>query len=106
MSQPSNYPRDFPSKSIPEVPQVQQDKQAPHDNARTYPHYFKQVPESMTFMDIYDVLHLWGVTSPPLQHAIKKLLCAGGRGAKDANKDLKEARDSIYRALEMNEVHK
>jgi hypothetical protein len=36
-----------------------------------------------------------------LQHAIKKLLCAGQRGIKDQKQDVQEAIASLLRYLEM-----
>lgn len=63
-------------------------------------HYYKSVAHLGT-VDVYRVLRLFGVTDPCLQHAIKKLLVAGGRGSKDARRDLREAIDSIERAIEM-----
>lgn len=62
-------------------------------------HYFKTLP--CLTVDIYRVLHAFDVTDPCLQHAAKKILCAGGRGAKDAKKDVEEAIDSLVRWLEM-----
>ena len=59
-------------------------------------HYFKDVSKLQT-IDVYRVLQLFEVTDPCLQHAIKKLLVAGGRGAKDANRDVAEAIDSLKR---------
>jgi hypothetical protein len=70
-------------------------------NDKTYPHYFKQLPEGTTHVDIYMVLSLYKVTDAAVAHAVKKLLCAGQRGAKDQVKDLTEARDSINRALDI-----
>ena len=52
-------------------------------------------------LDVYRVLQLFGVTDPCLQHAIKKLLCAGVRGVKDQSKDIQEAIDALNRSLEM-----
>ena len=43
-----------------------------------YSHYQKSV-EHLNWIDVYRVLVLFGVTNPCLQHAIKKLLCAGQR---------------------------
>jgi hypothetical protein len=64
-------------------------------------HYFKDVSHLKT-IDVYRVLKLFNVTDPCLQHAIKKLLVAGGRGAgKDITQDLREAVDSVNRALDM-----
>jgi hypothetical protein len=66
-------------------------------------HYFKSV-EGLKTIDVYRVLELFDVDSPSLQHAIKKLLVAGGRGAgKDIKQDVREAIDSLNRWLEMRE---
>ena len=64
-------------------------------------HYYKDVSHLNT-IDVYRVLKLFNVTDPCIQHAVKKLLVAGGRGAgKSIERDLREARDSINRALQM-----
>ena len=65
-----------------------------------YPHYFKSVSHLET-VDVYRVLSLFQVNEPCIQHAIKKLLCAGDRGNKSMIKDITEARDSLNRHLEM-----
>ena len=65
-----------------------------------YKHYQKNV-EHLKWIDVYRVLLLFGVTNPCLQHAIKKLLCAGNRGVKDERKDVQEAIASLLRYLEM-----
>ena len=65
-----------------------------------YPHYFKGVAHLET-VDVYRVLSLFKVNDPCIQHAIKKLLCAGDRGDKSMIKDITEARDSLNRHLEM-----
>lgn len=70
-------------------------------NQPLFPHYFVEVPLDVTHVDIYWVLKQWQVTDPCVQHAVKKLFAAGRRGAKDTQKDLTEARDSITRALEL-----
>jgi hypothetical protein len=54
-------------------------------------------------IDVYDILYYFKVVNPAVQHAIKKLLCAGGRGHKTEEQDLREAFDSIKRALELFE---
>ena len=46
-------------------------------------------------VDVYCVLRSFGVTEPSIQHAIKKLLCAGLRGKGDVKQDLREAIDAI-----------
>ena len=69
--------------------------------ARKHSHYFKDVSH-LKDIDVYRVLKLFNVTDPCVQHAVKKLLLAGGRGAgKDIERDLREAVDSINRALQM-----
>ena len=60
-------------------------------------HYFKDVT-GLNVVDVYRVLQLFGVADPCLQHAIKKLLVAGGRGAgKSIEKDVQEAIDTLER---------
>ena len=51
--------------------------------------------------DVYDVLKAFGVTCPARQHAIKKLLMPGQRGAKGEMQDLDEALVSVSRAIDM-----
>lgn len=51
-------------------------------------------------IDIYDVLRAFEVTSPPIQHAVKKLLMPGNRGHKDQLQDVQEALQSIQREIE------
>lgn len=64
-------------------------------------HYHKDVSHLKT-IDVYRVMELWDVTSPSIQHALKKLLVPGGRGAgKDMAKDIQEAIDSLIRWQEM-----
>ena len=65
-----------------------------------YKHYQKNV-EHLKWVDVYRVLDLFKVVNPCVQHAIKKLLCAGQRGAKDERKDIEEAVSSLVRCLEM-----
>ena len=67
---------------------------------KQYPHYHKDVSKLET-IDVYRVLTLFKVTEPCIQHAIKKLLCAGQRGDKNIIKDITEARDTLNRHLEM-----
>lgn len=69
----------------------------PHQN---HDHYFKDV-SGLKHIDVYRVLILFGVTDPCLQHATKKLLCAGNRGVKDELKDVQEAIASLTRYLEI-----
>jgi len=65
-----------------------------------FKHYQKSV-KHLNWIDVYRVLVLFDVTDPCLQHAIKKLLCAGQRGAKDKKQDVQEAIASLLRYLEM-----
>ncbi len=67
---------------------------------RKHAHYHKPVGH-LESVDIYRVLSMYGVTDPCLQHAAKKVLCAGGRGAKDQAKDVQEAIDTLQRWQEM-----
>jgi MarR-like DNA-binding transcriptional regulator SgrR of sgrS sRNA len=63
-------------------------------------HYFKSTVH-LDAVDVYRVLELFEVTNPCLQHAVKKLLCAGDRGAKDMEQDVQEAMDTLERWQDM-----
>lgn len=65
--------------------------------------YHKTTPSGKDVLDVYDVLHMWVVPNPGVQHAIKKLLQPGARGHKTYLQDLKEAKLSIERAIELQE---
>jgi len=67
---------------------------------RKHSAYFKPCPYNT--VDVYRVLQLFGVTDPCIQHAIKKLLVAGGRGGgKDITRDIQETIDALLRWEEM-----
>lgn len=69
---------------------------------KPHSHYFKDV-SILSEIDVYRVCELFGVddSSGATHHAIKKLLCAGKRGAKDRKKDIQEAIDTLKRRIEM-----
>ena len=76
-------------------------------NGATGEHYMNTYQRKLTsplvkgldvVIDVYDVLDAFDVTNPATAHAIKKLLCTGGRGFKDWETDLQEAIDSLERA--------
>ena len=67
---------------------------------RAFDHYFKDTRHLDT-VDVYRVLEMFKVTDPCIQHAVKKMLVAGGRGVKDQGKDVSEAIVSLQRWQEM-----
>lgn len=67
-----------------------------------HPHYFKSV-KHLEYIDPYRILKLYEVTDPAIAHAFKKVLMAGQRGAKDIDKDISEAIDTLTRWQEMRE---
>ena len=69
---------------------------------KQYNHYYKDV-KAYDYIDVYRVLTLFDVDNPCLQHAIKKLLCAGQRGDKDSYQDIQEAIDSLKRYIDMKD---
>lgn len=73
------------------------------DEPKKHNHYFKDVSD-LNEIDVYQVLILFNVTDPCLQHIVKKALCAGRRGHKDFETDLKNIFDTAKRALEINNV--
>ena len=62
---------------------------------------YKKDVSHLDSIDVYRVLELFNVQSHAVGHAIKKLLCSGGRGAKDEAQDIQEAIDSLVRYQEM-----
>ena len=68
--------------------------------SRKHSHYFKDVSH-LKEIDVYRVLELFAVTDPTLQHVVKKALCAGLRGAKDFEQDVREIYDTAARRLQM-----
>ena len=70
-------------------------------NAKLYPHYFMPVGNA-THIDLHDICDWLDVPSV-IGHAIKKLACAGKRGAKSEKQDLLEAIDCINRRIEVLE---
>ena len=55
------------------------------------------------YVDVYDVLTAFKTTNPANDHAIKKQLATGQRGVKGVIQDLTEARDSLNRAIEIEQ---
>lgn len=51
-------------------------------------------------VDVYCVLKAFGVTSGPVGHAIKKLLCAGSRGKGDYLADLRGVLAAVNREID------
>lgn len=71
------------------------------DETTKHSHYFKDVSK-LDKIDVYAVLHLFEVTDPCIQHAVKKLLCTGKRGHKDFLNDVQDSVDSLVRCIELN----
>lgn len=73
-----------------------------------YPAYYKDIGD-LTEIDVYAVHNLFqiGDTSGCIHHASKKLLLSGVRtGGKSTYKDVKEARDTLTRWLQLNEAQR
>lgn len=72
--------------------------------AARYPKYYKDV-SSLTAIDVYQTHALFDIQDPSgcIQHASKKLLLSGVRtGGKSKRDDIREARDTLNRWLELN----
>lgn len=66
--------------------------------------YLREVPCRIgELVDVYAVIDAFAVTCPARQHALKKLLCSGIRGKGDVLQDLRECRDAVTRAIQMEE---
>lgn len=84
--------------------EVEAKKQVGTSLAVLYPKYYKDVSH-ISVIDVYGVHKLFNVndSSGAIQHASKKLLLSGVRtGGKSMFKDVKEARDTLTRWLELN----
>lgn len=69
-----------------------------------YPKYYKDVSH-LREVDVYMVHQLFNIEDPSgaIQHASKKLLLSGVRtGGKSKYDDIREARDTLNRWLEIN----
>lgn len=72
--------------------------------AKLYPAYYKDV-SLLNEVDVYAVHHAFQLNDPSgcIHHSSKKLLLAGTRtGGKPVSKDIKEARDTLTRWLQIN----
>lgn len=67
---------------------------------RDFGRYFKDV-SNLNAIDVYKVLELFNVKSHAVGHAVKKLLVAGARGAKDERQDIQEAIAALQRHLQI-----
>lgn len=67
--------------------------------------YFRRIPTNAAGeSDIHAICDAWD-TPHGLAHAVKKILCAGMRGGKSREQDLREAIHAIERELEFNAAH-
>lgn len=92
-------PKAVPVKTSKPMPTFEPVAKQTPANAEKFPHYFHKV--DATHIDVYWVLDKFNTGSAAIDHAVKKLLAPGKRGAKSRIKDLCEAIASIERAIEM-----
>lgn len=86
------------------VPSEPKETKVVSDLAALYPKYYKDVSQ-YSAVDVYAVHKLFNIQDPSgaIQHASKKLLLSGVRtGGKSIHKDIKEARDTLTRWLELH----
>lgn len=72
--------------------------------SKKYPKYYKDIPKGVTELDVYGVCQMFPVDDPTgcINHARKKLLVPGTRtGGKSMMDDIREARDTLNRYLEL-----
>lgn len=69
-----------------------------------YTRYIPTLDGRKVPVDVYCVLAAFPTGSSAVDHAVKKLLAPGARGVKSRIQDLKEARDSLTRAIELEEA--
>ncbi len=97
--------KDFCTDCLNQVyPSVSQNLDNASSLSEKYPQYYKSVGD-LTEIDVYAVHYLFDIQDPSgaIQHASKKLLLSGVRtGGKSTYNDIKEARDTLTRWLELN----
>ena len=92
-----------PAKSAPEQPPTPTPDRGSKYHRTITPTLPGDTHGCSVVVDVYDVLRAFGVSCPALQHAAKKILCAGLRGNKSAEQDIEEAASSCRRAIELLE---
>ena len=91
---------------IAEVTTAPEIKQVIPSMAQKYPKYYKPV-SNLTEVDVYAIHQLFNIQDPSgaIQHASKKLLLSGVRtGGKSQLDDIREARDTLTRWLELQQL--
>ena len=76
--------------------------------SKLYPKYYKDVSD-VEELDVYHVHQIFNIQDPSgaIQHASKKLLLSGVRtGGKSFYDDVREARDTLNRWLQINQQTK
>lgn len=76
--------------------------------SKLYPKYYKDVSD-VEELDVYHVHQIFNIQDPSgaIQHASKKLLLSGVRtGGKSFYDDIREARDTLNRWLQINQQTK
>lgn len=80
-----------------------QEQEKARSMSARYPKYYKDV-RHLEAVDVYRVHRLFGVTDNELHHASKKILLCGVRtGGKPAREEIREARDTLTRWLEIQD---
>ena len=72
--------------------------------SKLYPKYYKDV-SNVEEVDVYHIHQIFNIQDPSgaIQHASKKLLLSGVRtGGKSFYDDIREARDTLNRWLQLN----
>lgn len=93
-----------PMETVEINPFLSSDEDKEESVHKLYPKYYKDVSE-VDSLDVYGVHKLFSVDDPSgaIQHASKKLLLSGVRtGGKSKWDDIREARDTLNRWLELN----
>ena len=98
----SSFENDFCGYCLQEIEEIKPKEKL--SLSEQYPNYYKNV-EHIAELDVYAVHQLFNIQDPSgcIQHSSKKLLLSGVRtGGKSRYKDIKEARDTLSRWLQLN----
>tara|TARA_R110000850_G_scaffold221556_2_gene347295 strand:+ start:419 stop:880 length:462 start_codon:yes stop_codon:yes gene_type:complete len=106
----STAPYDYLESTLIELPEqpTKSDDVIEHDNNNKYSRKIKTIVvdgiDHDIYVDVYDILTAFKTDNPAVDHAVKKELAPGVRGAKGRIQDFMEARDSLNRAIEIEKA--
>jgi len=92
--------------TLPECKEFVKHKPEKYDRVIKSKYKNKDGKYNEVIVDFYSIATAYEIVNAATAHAFKKLLIPGKRGSKSTIQDLREARDSLSRAIELEESEK